>query len=80
MKTRLIFIIQLIIFFTFSIVLVLLFKSAKPKDVNLDTLKQRAYNDSILVSEYQEALDQYMEVDPKGADEFMRIIEKINTK
>jgi hypothetical protein len=43
-------------------------------------LREKNHNDSILVSEYQEALDEYIEIDPKAADQFIRIVEKINTK
>lgn len=52
----------------------------KTLSIEIDHLRERNYNDSVLVSEYQDALDQYMDIDLKAADEFMRIIEKINTK
>ena len=52
----------------------------KALTIQVGDLRKKNHNDSILVSEYQEALDQYMDVDPKAADEFMRLVEKVNTK
>lgn len=40
---------------------------------------QKQNNDSVLVSEYQMALDTFMKVNPKGAEQFMELIEKVNT-
>lgn len=39
-------------------------------------LKDRNYHDSTMLSEYQEALYEYMEIDPLAADEFMKLMEK----
>lgn len=52
----------------------------KTLSIQIGDLRERNYNDSVLLSEYQEALEEYVYLDPKAADEFMRIIEKINTK
>lgn len=52
----------------------------KALTIQVGDLREKNHNDSILVSEYQEALDQYMDIDPKAADEFMKLVEKVNTK
>jgi len=52
----------------------------KALNIEIGNIREKSYNDSVLVSEYQEALEEYIYLDPKAADEFMRIIEKINTK
>jgi hypothetical protein len=53
---------------------------AKPAKTVVVEKSSRAYNDSVLVSEYQKALDIYMDKHPKEADKFIQIIEEINTK
>lgn len=53
---------------------------AKPAKTVVVEKSSRAYNDSILVSEYQDALLIYIEKHPKAAAEFMDILEQINTK
>jgi len=71
--------ISLVIFIIASIILsVLLIK--KPTETIVIEKSSRAYNDSILVSEYQDALLIYIEKHPKAAAEFMDILEQINTK
>lgn len=53
---------------------------AKPTEKIVVEKSSKAHNDSILVSEYQDALLIYIEKHPKAAAEFMDILEQINTK
>lgn len=71
------------IYLTVSITTIIVFfilLIRKPTKVVVVEKSSRAYNDSVLVSEYQEALDIYMDRHPKEADKFIQIIEEINTK
>ena len=71
------------IYLTISITTIIVFfilLMRKPTKVVVVEKNSRAYNDSILVTEYQEALDRYMDRYPKEADKFIDIIEEINTK
>jgi hypothetical protein len=52
----------------------------KALTIQVGDLREKNYNDSILVSEYQQALDDYMEIEPKAADDFMKLVEKVNTQ
>lgn len=69
-----------LIFSTIAVIILYSLLMIKPNKVVVIEKNPRAYNDSILVLEYQEALDRYMDRYPKEADKFIDIIEEINTK
>jgi len=48
--------------------------------IQIGDLRQKYYNDSVLVSEYQEALDRYRKIDPLSASDFSRLMEQINNE
>ena len=48
----------------------------KTLNIEIGDIREKSYNDSVLLSEYQEALYQYMQTDPKAAVEFMKLMEK----
>lgn len=52
----------------------------KALNAEIVELRQKYYNDSILVSEYQEALDRYREIDPLSASDFSKLVEQINNE
>lgn len=71
------------IYLTVSITTIIVFfilLIRKPTKTVVVEKSSRAYNDSVLVTEYQEALLIYIEKHPKAAAEFMDILEQINTK
>ena len=71
--------ISLVIFIITTVILSVLLIT-KPTETVVIEKSSRAYNDSILLSEYQDALLIYIEKHPKAAAEFMDILEQINTK
>ena len=71
--------ISLVIFIITTVILSVLLIT-KPTETVVIEKSSRAYNDSILLSEDQDALLIYIEKHPKAAAEFMDILEQINTK
>lgn len=63
-----------LVFCTVAIIFLLLIDKTEPAVIN-----PNIYNDSVLVSEYQRGLDTFMKVNPKAAEQFMELIEKVNT-
>lgn len=42
----------------------------------ISNLRDKYYHDSLMLSEYQEALYEFMDINPLAADEFMKLVEK----
>lgn len=42
----------------------------------ISSLRDKYYSESLMLSEYQEALSEYMTINPVAADEFMKLVEK----
>lgn len=46
----------------------------------IEEVRQKNHNDSVLLYEYQEALDRYRKIDPLSASDFSKLIEQINNE
>jgi hypothetical protein len=47
---------------------------------SINSIKDKRFNDSVLISEYQTALDILIKSDSATANKFMRVVESINIK
>jgi hypothetical protein len=56
------------------------YNQVKTLKQEIETLKQRNYNDSILVSEYQEAFHIFFDKSKISAEEFSKILDSLNRK
>lgn len=53
-------------------------QTIKQLQYQVSNLKQKNYNDSTLLSEYQIGLDSFLHINPKAAEQFMHLIENEN--
>ena len=79
MKQIILYLVTIILFLCYLISESKRYKTEINKlNFKLETIKQNQYSDSILVYEYQSALDSFTKINPKGANQFMNLIEGEN--